>query len=162
MIYMKFLPEQIHLLSKKVGEGVSSCTQDEINQMEGKLGAKLPISYKEFLLIMGKEQPCIFSDYKLYEPFDHHDAVQPILHKLEKALNLKFPSDGFIFMQHLLAYFAFFKLSDGDDPPIYCYDETDFIDDDGKFFKQSSFKKVANSFSSFIKQELESALSEFR
>ena len=35
------------------------------------------------------------------------------------------PADAFVFLMHERYYFAFFRTSEGDDPPIYEYLETD-------------------------------------
>ncbi len=56
------------------------------------------------------------------------------------------PEDAFVFFMHQGYQFMFFRLSEGDDPPVYYYGEGE---------GQDTFRVLQPSYSAFLETEIE-------
>jgi hypothetical protein len=76
--------------------------------------------------------------------FDNKEGLQELLD--EDNAKLKIPTDSFVFYCSQGILYAFFKLNEGDNPPVYGYSEG---------FEGNDFPKVANTLSEFYERYLE-------
>jgi len=97
------------------------CDEKEIEEIEMFIKGRLPKAYREFLLLMGHScgQFLQGSDcfYKILK--DLQVYAQDLLREDHNSGVL--PEDAFVFFMHQGYYFLFFRLTEGDDPPIYSY-----------------------------------------
>ncbi|WP_452219930.1 SMI1/KNR4 family protein [Lacinutrix salivirga] len=136
------------------------CSSDEIKKIEQEIEFSLPKSYLEFLEIMGKgmlkdiETPNYY-DYGTFKgTYIFYDSILKHKEWLINQLNEynrqdlaeKITETEFIFYDHQGYLFAFFKLDEGDNPPVYGYEEG---------YEGDSFPKIADSLSSFYERHLE-------
>jgi SMI1/KNR4 family protein SUKH-1 len=96
------------------------CNAKEIEDVETCIGGRLPEAYREFLTWMGHScgrflqgSDCFYENLK-----DVQGYARDLL-KEDHSVEV-LPEDAFVFM-HQGYYFLFFRLADGDDPPIYSY-----------------------------------------
>lgn len=116
------------------------CTESEIAQIMKMQGvSRIPLLYKQFLLLMGRKGGRLQSVLDLF---------YPTLLELKKLASdslefdgspFQLPSDAFVFATHLTHLYYYFSTADGDDPPVYGFEEFDkaprLIDDRlSKFF----------------------------
>ena len=105
------------------GFHLEGCREDEIQAFKDYLGVHdLPGEYLEFLRQMGKgagpfmEGSSVFYD----EIFDLNRSAELLL----RENNFRtLPDQSVVFWMHQGYQFAFFKLDEGDNPPIYFYYE---------------------------------------
>ncbi len=136
---MKYLNKIIKKLEHNnvVMEGISV---DEIQLLETKLNKNLPECYKEFLESMGGgtdainvkpglydytgfEGESIFYD-DVYGDYTNKDALLEQLKEDGKEdLIPQIDENTFVFFSSQGYIFAFFKLDEGDNPPVYGYEE---------------------------------------
>jgi hypothetical protein len=102
-------------------EELQGCSEKEIEQLEEHIGAKLPQTYREFLTLMGHDAGIFWrgTDYLYKSVFDLTEYARETM----MDGSFKLPNDAFVFSSHQGYFFAYFRLSDGDDPPIYSYME---------------------------------------
>lgn len=101
------------------------CTEEEARALEQKIGNSLPAAYQEFLLWMGRRSGGFLrGENWLYE---HLEDIQLDAIELMRrdGFPVTLPPDAFVFLMHEGYHFAFFRTSEGDDPPVYEYIETD-------------------------------------
>ncbi|MCR6642517.1 MAG: SMI1/KNR4 family protein [Sporocytophaga sp.] len=139
MKYLRFLKDNLD----KVGS-IIPCTENEIRELEFKLGVNLPKSYREYLLILGKDSGDLFAGSFVSSKdllFFKNEAVKILIgNNFKKSLE---PQD-LVFLIHQGYQFMFFKCDkDEEDPKIYFYDECK---------GQTDFEVIAPSFSSFIEK----------
>lgn len=94
----------------------------EIERIERKYEVRLPSVYREFLSLMGKKA----GDYMLGSSvfFDEIFTLKQGAEELVEENNLEpIPRTAFIFWMHQGYQAAFFKIGDGDDPPVYYFTE---------------------------------------
>ena len=98
------------------------CTPKEISKIEEFFNIQLPSTYREFLYSMGKSAGDFMQGSTVFykEIFDLKEASSRILEDDEFR---PLPADAFVFWMHQGYQFAFFILTEGDDPPIYFYQE---------------------------------------
>jgi hypothetical protein len=114
--------EELHVLYP---DKIAPCTEEEVWALEKELGRALPAAYREFLLWMGHNDGNLQRGTNwLYEDlaFLQEDAVELMQ---RDAFPVTLPTDAFVFLMHEQYQFAFFRTSEGDDPPIYYYMESD-------------------------------------
>ena len=130
--------EELNILEH---DEVSPCTEEEVAALEKQMSVCLPGAYREFLLWMGKDAGRLFRGT---------DCLYEILPKLkawaiellaENGLSDLLPDDAFVFLMHQGYQFMFFRFSEGEDPPVYYYDQPSH---------QSSFTTAAPSYSAFL------------
>ena len=94
------------------------CSEQEIEDLESRCGVKLPESYRQFLRTMGHGA----GDFLLSDHFEFLYEQLPGLARDDDYLEeFKLPDDYFVFAQRLGGIFLFFRTSEGDDPPVYCF-----------------------------------------
>ena len=99
---------------------IAPCSAEDILVIESKYSIKLPSTYKEFLLAVGRSSNRIFSDVILMYP-----AICSIDDVMKSTLgDFQLSTNAFIFTlrNDLLLYFI---STEGDDPPIYRYSQGD-------------------------------------
>jgi hypothetical protein len=146
---MKYLNKLLTKIDTKA-ISFSGLSQLEIDKISALSTMPLPISYLEFLETMGKDMSrkdqshhgfLVGIDvFYRYIPQLKEGAFE-LLQEDNSKLNLK--SNDFVFYSAQGCDFAFFKLDEGDNPPIYYYREGS---------NQNTFKKIAESFSSFLER----------
>lgn len=135
MVQLKFL-EEINVIIEKFlsefGGEVIPCTQEEVDALELMLPNSycLPAAYKEFLLYCGKKMGKLFEggfsfSYKMAK-FQLEHENRDIL-KMVRVWNREsqLPPDIFVLTQHLTSYFDYFKLTEGENPPVYSWCDED-------------------------------------
>lgn len=100
------------------------CTEEEVRALEERAGRPLPEVYKEFLLWMGHGAGGFLAGtHCLYEHLpDIQEGAVELLE--ENTFPEPLPDDAFVFLMHQGYQFMFFRLSEGDDPPVYYYHES--------------------------------------
>lgn len=121
--------------------GGMPCTEEEIANLEHLFSNyKLPRAYTEFLISAGKFESRLVGETCFYDDlFLLKTGAIKILEDDKSALALN--QEDFVFFSSQGCLFAFFKLNEGDNPPVYSYIEGS---------AQSEFFKEANSFSDFL------------
>ena len=120
---------------------LQGCSEKEIEQLEKHIEAKLPKGYREFLILMG-HRAGIFnrgSDFLYKDLFDLTDLTREIL----QSGPFELPNDAFVIFSHQGCIFAYFRLSDGSEPPIYTYR-----------IMEPDPKRWADSFSEYLEKSL--------
>lgn len=102
-------------------EQIQSCTETEVSLLEQRLQQPLPQAYREFLLWMGRGAGSFWQgSHCFYENLLNLQKWAPSLLK-ENNFPKPLPKDAFVFWMHQGYMFAFFRLSEGNDPPVYAY-----------------------------------------
>ena len=140
---MKYLEELVMLLNR-TNEIMYPTTQEEITQTIKNLGLnqKLPEAYLEFLLTLGKgtnKYYMLGDSWTIDELPYMKSGLQELLEENDSSLELK--DDDFPFWSHQGYMYTFFNLNEGDNPPVYFYDESTDTDE---------FVKVAHKLSDFL------------
>lgn len=144
------IPQQL-VCSNIAREGeIRGCSSGEIESLERKCRCAFPEAYKCFLAVMGKGAGAymlgtdIFygriSEFGLWLA----DAIR------ETRDPVAIPDDAFVFMSHQGYVFCYFRLSEGDDPPVYQY-----IQGSGKVQREH------DSFTLFLHRTVQSTLAMF-
>ncbi len=127
-------------------EEISTCSKEEIQNLEQQLGLSLPDDYKEFLLWMGHGAGRFMRGSEFF--YEH----LPFLHKWacelleENCFPEPLPEDAFIFYMHQGYQFAFLRTSKRENSPVYCYNEA---------VQQTTFTISHCSFSEFLLEWVE-------
>lgn len=123
---------------------LKGCSTREVAKIEDHIQHKLPLAYVKFLFAMGKDAGKFMDGSSVFynEIFDLKDGAIELLEDNDfKPL----PDNTFVFYMHQGYQFAFFYLTDGDDPPVYYYYE-------GR--TQGDFEKIEVSFTDFLESQL--------
>lgn len=140
-------------LAKKIDPSrlyIKGLTNKEFAKISSLASHPLPKAYIEFLLTMGKDMSRIDQSHNgfltgidvFYNYIPGLKAYAISLLKEDQS-DLELSAEDFVFYSSQGCDFAFFKLTEGDNPPVYYYYEGS---------KQTSFKKVADTFSSFLER----------
>jgi hypothetical protein len=115
------------LLSAKFSVPIEAkLTNDDIVKWEYLWQIKLPLAYKEFLLICGKNlgNSFLMTNFSIDEYPNMWQIIREELIITKSSFSLT--KDIFVFAEFLEhGKFWFFRLSEGDDPPVYSYIESD-------------------------------------
>ncbi|WP_452219431.1 SMI1/KNR4 family protein [Lacinutrix salivirga] len=131
------------------------CAKGEIIEIIEIAGGSLPECYLEFLSTMGKDMDrkeigmrgFLVGNAVFYEDlFDNKEGMQELLDE-DGRTDLILTDNDFVFYDSQGIIQAFFKLDEGDNPPVYGYEEG---------YKGGDFPKIADSLSSFYERYLES------
>ena len=142
MTQFKYLEEVIKIFEKFLFEfseklphtQVIGCNSSEVKMLEATLPPiyKFPAAYKEFLLYGGKEMAGIFHDMECYFSYKEvlknkgdtgRDYATYLIRTWDPDAEL--PPDMFLLSTHISAYFEYFRLTEGDNPPVYAWNEED-------------------------------------
>ncbi|HVH32753.1 MAG TPA: SMI1/KNR4 family protein [Tahibacter sp.] len=95
----------------------------QIAALEQSAGAALPLAYRHFLAAAGEDAPGFFTGTSFFRSQigGLHAAANALLE--ENGETVRLSADAFVFAMHQGYVFHYFLLSEGDDPPIYMYDE---------------------------------------
>ena len=102
-----------------------SCSKEEVRLLEAAIHHPLPLAYKEFLLWMGKGPVRILrgSDF-FYREWIQNELLEWAKELLEENdITTNQLDNAFILMFHQGYYFQFIPLNQGDNPPVYDYQE---------------------------------------
>ena len=133
MTQFKYLKEIVTILEKfplgKFEKEAIPCTLEEVEALESILPHpyKLPTAYKEFLLYGGRkignltELNCL--SYEIAKIFleNKYRSIMCMLEADDK--NARLPSDIFVISEHGGYNFTYFLLTEGENPPIYWWEE---------------------------------------
>ncbi len=144
---MKYINDLVKRLEEK-GISMVKCTEDDLkmlNQVVKK--GKLPEAYIEFLKVMGNGtkgqfmggDSCFINEIK-----DLREGAIELLEENDSKNIIT--DDDFIFWMSQGCMFCFFKTNEGDNPPIYFYNESG---------ENDKFIKISNSFTDFLIARLE-------
>lgn len=147
-MYLDQLKTQFETLQMVPPQLVVPCTEDEVHQLEQTLGLRLPLAYREFLLWMGHYAGGYLAGYDW--------RFEALFHLKEWALELLeenqsteiLPEDAIVFFMNQGYRFMFFRVSEGENPPVYEYSE---------IIKPRRFRLVFQQFSEFVSYHLEEA-----
>ena len=122
------------------------CTQQEVKDIEKAIGHQLPVSYQNFLILMGKNAGQFLRGSDCFYPdiLDLNTGAKEILSENDFPETL--PDDAFVFFIHQGYQFSFFRLGEGNDPPIYYFTEGE---------SNLSFMKSHEKFTNFLTTEIE-------
>jgi hypothetical protein len=141
---IKYLNEILTIL-KKHSVGLLPCSEVEIQKLEEHIGRELPQAYKEYLATMGKYSgivnegtDCFYDD--LFEL--NEDALELLL---QNKIEIQLSDDAFVFCMHHGYQFLFFKLDEGENPPVYGYNEGNVA---------PYFERCCDSFSNYLTEVL--------
>lgn len=136
-MYLNRVKKQLIELKLASPDELLGCTEDEVVELEEKLGILLPKAYQEFLLFMGHGAGRFLrgSDYFFKDLLVLKHWALALLE--ENNFPESLPEDAFVFLMHQGYQFSFFRVSQGDNPPTYYYcegtDETAFIKSHDKY-----------------------------
>lgn len=130
------------------------CDDSQIYSIERRCNISLPQSYKEFLRWGGVSAGGFRRDSNcFYEYSSQFLEMREIAEELliEDDFVDLLPEDAFVFDMHQGYIFWFFKTLDGDDPPVYGYQQGCAPISHTKI----PFKMISSSFSEFLLKSLE-------
>ena len=113
------------------------CSWYEMSELERQLGFNLPRMYRDIFSRMGHGAEGFWAGEDCF--YKHLPLIQIWAKELltEDSFPLSLPNDAFVFFMHQGYQFNFFKLSEGDNPPVYSYlegqSEREFIKTYDKF-----------------------------
>src|SRR5690349_17158462 len=98
--------------------------ETDVQALEKQLGITFPSSYRDFLLWMGKNRAAMDTNSS-WGPDDLPGLKAKILQAM-KDMNFpdKLPDDAFVFWDNQDYEFAFLRLSQGDNSPVFRYHQT--------------------------------------
>lgn len=123
--------EEMHvryLDGKKPEAVVRGCTDEEVATLEQRIGRFLPAAYREFLLWIGHSAEYLLRGSNVFYPDLErlHTSTEELLQ--ENNITTPLPDDAFVFYMHQGYQCSFFRLSEGDNPPVYFYGEGEGLD----------------------------------
>lgn len=143
---MKYINDLVSRLEQK-GIAMKPCNNDEILMLQ-KLakGFKLPEAYMEFMEKMGggtakqymRGESCYIDEIN-----DLKKGAVELLEENDSILSLA--ENEYVFWMSQGCMFCFFKIDEGDNPPVYFYNEAG----------EDKFIKIANKLSEFLVDKLE-------
>lgn len=118
-------------------------TYEEVDKLEAKLGIKFPACYRELYVMMGMSRAFRIGPENSFL-FPNYDGMNATARSIAKStgVNVDIGGNDFVFCCfNETGFFWFFKLDEGDDPPVYQYEEYD-----------EDYIKAGNSLSGFIRE----------
>ena len=135
--YINQVVELFEQYSAVFGEQeIVGCTEEEVEALESLLpnSYRLPEAYREFLFYCGRKMGVVSDitnfSYKTayFNAKDRNQEIMKILRMWNK--HTKIPEDMFIVSKHITSYFDYVLLSEGDNPPVYAWNEEDEDEDE--------------------------------
>ena len=156
----QYISELIPLLEtfvQKYGGEIIPCKDEEVSQLESMLpnSYHFPSAFKEFLLYGGNELGKLFDGEhspSYYQSLGRAKSSRAIVASKVFGSGLrtaKIPEDVFVVSSHITSYVAYFRLTEGENPPIYFWSD----EDDDKFGIEA-IEKEYDTFTDFIKNEI--------
>ncbi len=110
--------EELHIVRP---ETIIPCTEEEVRSLEHQIGRSLPGAYREFLLWMGHSTGGLLrgSDYRYQDLISLQKWAVELME--EDGFPDPLPGDAFVFLMHQGYEFDFFRIGEGDDPPVYYF-----------------------------------------
>ena len=152
--YIKETTKLLENFLDKYGGKIISCTKEEVDKLESMLpdSYQLPAAYKEFLLYGGKK---IGQFYERENSFNYKRALSYVQNERRAAISLlkqyednpHLSDDTYILTIYMTSFFNFFKLTEGENPPVYEWLEEDEIGTE-------AIVKAYDSFTDFIRDEI--------
>ena len=143
---MKYINNLIEKLEKQ-NICMKKCTKEQIEELYSFMKGKcLPKAYIEFISVMGngtEDQYLRGDSCFMNEIYDLQQGAIELLKENESANMLA--DDDFVFWMSQGCMFCFFNLTEGDNPPVYFYNESG----------EDRFIKVAHSIVEFLVNMLE-------
>lgn len=126
-------------------EDIHPCTEEEVEQLEQQAGDVLPAVYREFLLWIGHRAGILLQGSDVY--YQQLTKQKEWAHELlrENGIASELPNDAFVFYSHQGYQFMYFRLSEGDNPPVYYYGEGEGFD---------TIRRLYPSYSIFLETEI--------
>ena len=154
----QYISEIIPLLEvfvQKYGGEVIPCKDEEIGKLESMLpnSCHFPAAFKEFLLYGGKKLGKLFdgehspSYYYSLGRAENSRAIVASKIGCSSAKTAELPEDIFVVSSHISSYVAYFKLTEGENPPIYSWSDEEELEIE-------AIRKEHNTFTDFIKNEI--------
>jgi hypothetical protein len=140
-LFMEFLLEY-----REYFEETEACTEEDVTEIEEKWGVKFPRSYREIYLILGESYGFNLIDDDGNQ-FENYEEIKTSAEELLASCKIK---TDFVLDENMFVFgcfisnmiFYFFKLDEGDDPPVYRYQAGD-----------KEYKLAAESLSLFIQKQ---------
>lgn len=154
----QYINETIKLLEEflaEYGGTAVPCTIEEVEQLESMLpnSYRLPAAYREFLLYGGRKISHFYKedsrfDYKManFSVKNERRLVNKMMHSWDSTKE-ELPDDTYVLSSYMTSYFNFFKLTEGDNPPVYEWSEEEELGIE-------AIEKKNNSFTDFIREEI--------
>ena len=143
---MKFINELIGKLEKK-NICMKRSTEEQIKELYSMVkGKNLPKAYVEFMCVMGNGTEGRYMSGDSCFMNEVHDLKQGAVELLEENESINvLTDDDFVFWMSQGRMFCFFKLTEGENPPVYFYNESG----------EDRFIKVAEYLVEFLINRLE-------
>lgn len=117
--------EVLHLLVSSgglAGSDLEGCSDDEVSDIEKQIGCSLPSAYRSYLKMAGHEANGFLAESEIR--YRNLPSIAEALDGLGETGCPWTPGQkDFVFMMHQGYEFTFFRLGEGEDPPIYQYVE---------------------------------------
>jgi len=150
------LVESLIAVGRVSANQVVGCSEQEIANIEARFGYNLPGAYKDFLRTLGKgagkfQNDCMWKYPELLE--DVPEATRGVLDNCNGTYKhtIELPKTAFVFLESGGSQIMFFDTADGDDPPVFLYEQGN---------QQAT--KWADSFSSWVAEYSNGIRSEAR
>lgn len=141
---MEFINDLVARLEQK-HICLNGCSKAQLAELIAKTG-NLPKAYIEFLSVMGNGTDGGYmggDSCFMNEIYDLKQGAEELL--AENESENKLTDNDFVFWASQGCMFCFFRLSDGDNPPVYFYNESG----------ADNFIKITGSFVEFLSNRLE-------
>ena len=101
----------------------AGCSKKEIENLEIYAKHSLPETYKDFMISMGRNGGNYLDDINSTygKVFDNRDIATELLKEDESDFRIS--ETDFVFSSYLGGQFMFFNLLEGNNPPVYYYNE---------------------------------------
>jgi hypothetical protein len=123
-VNIQLLEEDVFKNGLAVCANMHGCSPEEIREVEGKFGVTLPAFYRCFLQKMGRRagEFLVGSDVFYPQLLNLREYAEDLLRETRCSFSLG--KEDFVFFVHQGYQFAYFRASDGDDPPVWYFYET--------------------------------------
>lgn len=129
------------LVSKNIAKRkeIRGCSEEEITYLEKHFSLSFPKIYRDFLLTLGHGAGDFFIGIDIY--YNSLIGIKEGAYELleECPVDYKIPHDAMVCTMYQGYQFMYFRVSEGENPPVYWYMEGD-----------SQERKIASSFSQYL------------